>query len=240
MTIALYRDDAYLAEAESKVVAISGGRGLIVDRAVFFPGGGGQPGDSGVVVVENGEVIAVTAIKGDQGEAVLVPDANVQLPSPGTIVVQQLDWTRRYRHMRIHSALHLLSVVVPLPVTGGQISAEKGRLDFDMPDPPKDKQAIEDALNRLVERDLRISDEWISDEELDARPDLVKTMSVKPPRGSGKVRLVRIQDGNEQVDLQPCGGTHVRSTGEIGMLRLGKVEKKSRMNRRINMHLTDA
>ncbi|MEM0944502.1 MAG: alanyl-tRNA editing protein, partial [Pseudomonadota bacterium] len=147
------------------------------------------------------------------------------------------DWEIRHRHMRMHTALHLLSVVIPLPVTGGQIGAEKGRLDFAMPDPPEDKTALEMALNALIAADHPVSDTWISDAELAAKPEMVKTMSVKPPTGQGRVRLVRI-GGAEQVDLQPCGGTHVARTAEIGPIRLGKIEKKGRENRRVSIHLT--
>lgn len=157
----------------------------------------------------------------------------------GTKVTQTLDWERRYRHMRIHTALHLLSVVIPLPVTGGSISAEKGRLDFDMPEAPEDKDALIETLNTLIERDLPVNDAWITDEELAANPGLVKTMSVTPPIGSGRVRLVRIGEGAQQIDLQPCGGTHVARTSEIGRVRIGKIEKKGRQNRRVNLFLDD-
>ncbi len=169
----------------------------------------------------------------------LVPSAPQDLPPIGTEIAQHLDWDRRYRHMRIHTALHLLSVVIPLPVSGGAISAKKGRLDFDMPDAPEDKAALEEQLNALIGRELPVTQDWISDAELDANPGLVKTMSVAPPTGAGRVRLIRIGEGAEQVDLQPCGGTHVKRTGEIGSVRLGKVEKKGRRNRRVYLHLTD-
>ena len=141
--------------------------------------------------------------------------------------------------MQIHTALHLLSVVIPLPVTGGSISAEKGRLDFDMPDAPADKETLQAQLNELVDRDLEVHENWITDEELAAKPDLVKTMSVKPPMGSGRVRLVGIGRDTDQIDLQPCGGTHVARTGEIGRLRIGKIEKKGKQNRRVNIHFDD-
>jgi misacylated tRNA(Ala) deacylase len=154
-------------------------------------------------------------------------------------VTQVLDWDRRYGHMRVHTALHLLSVVIPLGVSGGSISAAKGRLDFNMPDAPEDKAALQAELQELIDRDLPVGEDWITDAELDANPGLVKTMSVSPPRGAGRVRLVRIGAGETQVDLQPCGGTHVASTGEIGRIRLGKVEKKGRLNRRVYLHLEE-
>ncbi len=235
MTVSLYQRDAYLREADATLVAINDRGGVILDRSLFYPTGGGQPGDSGELVVDGETIRIATTVKGDGEDIVLVPESPVKLLA-GAPVLQRIDWDKRLAHMRVHSALHLLSVVIPLPVTGGQISAEKGRLDFDMPTAPDDKQAIEDSLNDLVDRDLEITDEWISDEELAANPGLVKTMSVKPPSGRGKVRLVRISEGDELVDLQPCGGTHVRTTREIGRLRLGKVEKKSRLNRRVNIH----
>ncbi len=150
-----------------------------------------------------------------------------------------LDWDRRHRHMRVHTALHLLSVVIPLPVTGGQIGADRGRLDFDMPEPPDDVQALDEALNALIERDLAVTEDWITDAELAAQPGLVKTMSVAPPTGQGRVRLVRIGQGAEQIDLQPCGGTHVARTGEIGRVAIGKIEKKGRQNRRVSLSLVD-
>jgi alanyl-tRNA synthetase/misacylated tRNA(Ala) deacylase len=168
---------------------------------------------------------------------VLVPAEPVALPAVGTYVTQRLDWERRHRHMRVHSALHLLTVVIPLPVTGGAIAAGSGRLDFAMPDAPEDRDQIETALNALVDRDLVISEDWIDESVLDANPGLVKTMTVQPPRGRGPVRLVRIGAGRDQVDLQPCGGTHVARTGEIGSLRLGKIENKGRQNRRVSILL---
>ncbi len=177
-----------------------------------------------------------TALKVDGGIA-LIPAEPLAMPPVGVAARQLIDWTRRFRHMRVHTALHLLSVVVPLPVTGGQISADKGRLDFDMPDPPGDVAALEEALNTLIERDLTVTDTWITDDALLANPGLVKTMSVRPPTGQGRVRLVRIMDGETPVDLQPCGGTHVCRTGEIGRVEIGKIEKKGRQNRRVTITL---
>ncbi|KUF09055.1 alanyl-tRNA editing protein [Pseudoponticoccus marisrubri] len=234
---ALYREDAYLREATGRVTGHTEEGGLIVTPPLFYPTGGGQPGDSGRIDWSGGQLAIATTVRGAEGAPVMVPAEPAPLPPVGAEVVQVLDWERRHRHMRIHTALHLLSVVIPLPVTGGQIGAGKGRLDFHMPEPPADLAALEAALNGLVDRDLAVTEGWITEAELDARPELVKTMSVQPPRGAGRIRLVRIGDGTEQVDLQPCGGTHVARTGEIGTLRIGKVENKGKQNRRVNITL---
>lgn len=238
MTKPLFRD-AYLREAEATVTGHTPEGGIVVDASLFYPTGGGQPGDSGRIDWAGGSVDIATAVKGEGGTVVLVPASPVALPGPGTLIRQTLDWDRRYRHMRVHTALHLLSVVIPLPVTGGQIGAERGRLDFDMPEPPGDVAEIEARINALVARDLPVTDDWITDAELEANPGLVKTMSVRPPTGQGRVRLVRIGQGADQIDLQPCGGTHVARTGEIGLLRIGKIEKKGKQNRRVSVELAD-
>ena len=235
MTEALFREDAYLRESTATVIAVNDRGGVVLDRSIFYPTGGGQPGDAGRLVWDGGEMPIATTVKGETPDQIVhVPEEGAVPPPVGTEVEAELDWDRRYRHMRIHTALHLLSVVIPLPVTGGQVSAEKGRLDFDMPEAPADKTALEDELNALIGRDLEVSDEWISDAELEAKPEMVKTMSVKPPSGQGQVRLVRI-GGAQAVDLQPCGGTHVRRTAEIGRVRLGKIEKKGKQNRRVSI-----
>ena len=161
------------------------------------------------------------------------------MPPVGALALQVLDWGRRHRHMRMHTALHLLSVVIALPVTGGQIGADRGRLDFAMPDPPDDLGALDAALNALIDRDLPVTDSWITDAELIANPGLVKTLSVMPPLGRGRVRLVRIGAGSDQIDLQPCGGTHVARTGEIGHVEIVRVENKGRQNRRVSLRLVD-
>ena len=236
MTEMLFRQDAYLAEAEAVVTGYTPEGGVLLSASVFYPTGGGQPGDSGWLAWEGGRMAIATALKHEGGVA-LVPGEVVALPPVGTVVVQSLDWARRHRHMRVHTALHLLSVVIPLPVTGGQIGAERGRLDFDMPEPPADVPALEEALNALIGRDLAVTDDWITDEELAANPGLVKTMSVMPPTGQGRVRLVRIGQGAGQIDLQPCGGTHVARTAEIGRVEIGKIEKKGRQNRRVTLAL---
>jgi len=232
ITEPLFRADSYLAEVEAQVLAINDRGGVILNRTVFYATGGGQPGDSGALAASAGEIAIATAVYGDdKSEIVHVPNEGAALPEPGDTVTAAIDWQRRHKHMRIHTALHLLSVVLPFPVTGGSISETAGRLDFDVEGELPDKPAIEERLNALVAADYSVSDEWISDEELLAQPDLVKTMKVKPPMGTGSVRLVRIGD----IDLQPCGGTHVRSTGEIGPLALGKIESKGRQNRRVRI-----
>ncbi|MCR8547363.1 alanyl-tRNA editing protein [Salipiger sp. P9] len=237
MTTRLFYDDSYLREAAGRVVAHTPEGGVVLDATVFYPKGGGQPGDSGRIDWAGGGFAVATAVKGDHGAVVLVPAEPLPLPPPGTEVAQRIDWERRHKHMRVHTALHLLSVVIPLPVTGGAIGAGSGRLDFAMPEPPEDCDAIEEALNDLVDRDLLVTEDWVEDAVLDANPGLVKTMTVQPPRGQGRVRLVRIGEGRQQVDLQPCGGTHVARTGEIGRIRLGKIENKGRQNRRVNLTL---
>ena len=236
----LFREDAYLAEAEAVVVGHTQEGGILLDRTIFYPTSGGQPGDSGWVEWENGSRLSIaTAVKVEGGQVALVPAEPMAMPSVGTIVHQRLDWPRRHRHMRVHTALHLLSVVIPLPVTGGQIGTDRGRLDFDMPEPPSDIAALNEQLNRLIEQDLLVTELWITDEELEANPGLVKTMSVRPPTGHGRVRLVRIGTEGRQVDLQPCGGTHVGRTGEIGLVEITKIEKKGRQNRRVVLSLVD-
>lgn len=234
MTEKLFVTDAYLQEADAIVLAHTEQGGIVLDRSIFYPTGGGQMGDTGQL----GDIAVTTTVKGEDGAIVLMPAEGAALPAIGSPVHQVLDWGTRHRMMRLHTALHLLSVVIPLPVTGGQIRAEKARLDFAMPEPLENKQAVEDALNALIAADHRVTEQWITEAELDAAPELVKTMSVQPPRGAGHIRLVRI-GGDEQIDLQPCGGTHVRTTGEIGAIRFGKMEKKGRMNRRLNVFLED-
>ncbi len=236
MTDPLYRDDAYMRDCAATVTAINNRGGIVLDRSVFYPTGGGQPGDKGVLHWDGGETPIALAVKGEAPDQVVhVPAEGAPLPPVGTQVTARLDWDTRYRHMRVHTALHLLSVVIPLPVTGGSISAAKGRLDFDMPEAPQDKEALENALNELIAGDHPVTTEWITDAEFAANPGMVKTMTVKPPMGQGRVRLLRIGAEDGTVDLQPCGGTHVRSTAEIGPVRFGKVEKKGKQNRRISI-----
>jgi misacylated tRNA(Ala) deacylase len=237
VTERLYLTDPYLQDAEARVLGHSAEGAIILDRTVFYPTGGGQPGDSGWLTWPGARLAIATAVKAEGDRIGLVAADLAGMPPVGTLVRQELDWDRRHRHMRVHTALHLLSVVIPLPVTGGQIGAERGRLDFDMPDPPADLAALEAALNALIDRDLPVTEDWITDAELAANPALVKTMSVRPPMGQGRVRLIRIGRGGDQIDLQPCGGTHVARTGEIGRVEIGKIEKKGRQNRRVSITL---
>ena len=235
MTRLLYREDAYLREAPARVIDVTPEGGIRLDAGLFYPTGGGQPGDSGWIDWEGGRIEIATATRDAEG-LVLVPAGPDVLPPPGTTVVQHLDWVRRWGHMRVHTALHLLTVALPFAVTGGAIAADRGRLDFDMADTP-DPEAVNAALAALVAADLPVTEEWISEDALDASPGLVKTLSVRPPRGAGRVRLIRIGQGEGTVDLQPCGGTHVARTGEIGAVVLGRTEKKGRMNRRVSLVL---
>ncbi|MEO0667880.1 MAG: alanyl-tRNA editing protein [Pseudomonadota bacterium] len=237
MTEMLFRDDAYARDAAATVIGHTDEGGIILDRTLFYPTGGGQPGDSGQITWAGSSLTIATAVKGEGDAIVLVPSEPRALPPRGAQIEQHLDWDRRYAHMRVHTALHLLSVVMPFGVTGGSISAGRGRLDFDMEDAPEDRDAIQDALNAHVEADHKVTEDWITEAELDANPALVKTLTVQPPRGAGRIRLIRIGTDTNAVDLQPCGGTHVARTGEIGGLRLGKIEKKGRRNRRVYLHL---
>ncbi len=233
MTDELFRKDSYLKECDAEVVAVTD-EAFAVDRTVFYPLGGGQPGDTGSMSWPGGSTRITDTRYGDSGQILHRVEDGSPLPAVGETVHLELDWDRRYRHMRMHTAMHLLGAVLRYGVTGGNISAEKSRLDFDMED-SVDKESVAAALQKLVEENHPVSCRWISDAELDANPDLVRTMSVQPPRGKGEVRLLEIED----VDLQPCGGTHLKSTAEVGKVRIGKVEKKGRRNRRVNIHLDD-
>lgn len=232
-TILLFRDDAYLKEAPAVVTALTPEGGVLADRTVFYATAGGQPGDKGVLVrADGGEIALATAVYGpDKADVIHVPAAGSALPEIGEPVTLRLDWEARYKRMRMHTALHLLSVVLPYPVTGGSIGEEDSRLDFDIPDAGLDKDAITARLAEMIATGAAVTESWISDDELLANPGLVKTMSVKPPMGTGRVRLVKI----EGLDLQPCGGTHVRNVSEIGTVQVTKIEKKGQQNRRVRL-----
>lgn len=230
----LFRDDAYARTATARVVAV-GAEGIELDRTIFYPQGGGQQGDAGTLRRANGEAIAIVDTR--KGAA---PDAVVHVGAPGMpqpeigeTLALELDWNRRYALMRLHTALHVMSCVVVAPVTGGNISPEKARLDFDIDISLLDAGRIERETNALIARAVDTETVWIADEELDARPELVKTMSVAPPRGGGRVRLVRIPG----IDLQPCSGTHVRNIGEIGAIRVLKIRSEGQRNKRVEIAL---
>lgn len=233
MTEQLFREDSYLKECDAVVVTVDD-NAIVLDRTVFYPMGGGQPADTGTIHWDGGSAAVIDTRYGDGGAIRHIVAVDAARPQAGGQVHVSIDWDRRYRHMRMHTALHLLGSILKYGVTGGNISAEKSRLDFDMED-TIDKEEVARALKTLVEENHSVSCRWITDEELEAQPDLVRTMSVQPPKGAGKVRLLEI----EAVDLQPCGGTHLKSTGEVGQVRIGKVEKKGKRNRRVNIHLDD-
>ena len=232
----LFRTDAEARETTARVIAATP-EGVVLDRTVFYARAGGQPGDAGVLRWAGGEMTVSEAVKGADDTVLHLPVPGAALPDVGAAVTAVLDWDRRHRFMRLHTAMHLLCSLIPgAGVTGGQIAVEKARLDFDLPDPPT-KEALTAALNALVAADHAVSETWITEAELDANPGLVRTLSVQPPRGSGRIRLVRIGEAAAPVDLQPCGGTHVRSTGEIGRVEVVKIENKGKANRRVTLVL---
>ena len=236
----VYYNAPYKKEHEARIIGISTEFGVKLDEPIFYPMGGGQPGDLGTIIVNGIHFKINDTVKGPEGQVyVKIEDADVITNlKVGTQVTQRLAWDIRYKYMKTHTALHLLSVCLPFPVTGGQISFEKGRVDFDMPESPS-KDEITDKLNSMVEADYAVSYDLISQQELRERPQLIKTMSVKPPQNVEFVRLVRIGSSDNVIDLQPCGGTHVKSTREIGKLFISKIEKKGRMNRRVSVVLQD-
>lgn len=236
MTEGLFREDSYQAEVDCTVVALVE-NGVISDQTVFYPTGGGQPGDTGKMILADGsEIDIVNTRKADNDGIAHIVSEDSNLPAIGDKIKVVLDWERRHKLMRMHTALHLLCSLVDAGVTGGSIGEEKGRLDFDLEDAP-DKESLNEAINKVIAEDHPVSHSWSTDAELEANPGLIRTMSVKPPMGSGKVRTIRIGTEQATVDFQPCGGTHVRSTNEIGPIRIGKIEKKGRQNRRVNLHL---
>jgi misacylated tRNA(Ala) deacylase len=238
MTEKLYRDDAYLKSTPASIVSVTDRGGIVLDRTVFYAAAGGQPGDVGSIDIPGiGAIAIATAVyDADKATIVHVPAAPLaSMPAAGTLVTASLDWDNRHKLMRMHTGLHLLCSLVKFPVTGGQIGTEEGRLDFDIADADAiDKDRLTDELNALINGNHAISEQWITDAEMEANPNLVRTMSVKPPMGSGRVRLVLIGEGGS-IDRQPCGGTHVKNTGEIGRLAVTKIEKKGKLNRRIRV-----
>ena len=231
MTEELFREDAYLQSCEA-VVHAAGLEGVVLDRTVFYPMGGGQPGDTGTLTRADGRTMTIVDTRkgAAPGEVLHVLASGQELPAAGERVTVALDWARRHRHMRMHTCLHLLCAVVPAGVTGGQVGDARSRLDFDVGELVLDKAEIEGKLNALIAANHAATPRWIADEELAATPELVRTMSVKPPTGQGRVRLLDIGPG---VDLQPCGGTHVKATGEIGPVVVEKIENKGKRNRRV-------
>jgi misacylated tRNA(Ala) deacylase len=232
MTELLFRDDGYLRCCTARVTSTDR-QGIRLDCTVFYPTGGGQPGDTGVLHLASGQALRTSdTIKGEAADEVIhIPAPGSPLPEPGTELVAEIDWDRRYRLMRMHTCLHLLCSIVPGAVTGGQVSDGRGRLDFDVPGAGLDKEGIGERLNALIAERRSVGPRWITDEELAERPELVRTMSVKPPMGIGRVRLIEISG----VDLQPCGGTHIRDTAEIGPVAVTKIENKGKQNRRVNL-----
>lgn len=235
MTEELFREDAYQKECEATVVAVDE-NGIVLDKTVFYPTGGGQPGDMGVFRTGDGRQVPIIDTRKAAERIVHVPEEGAPALAEGDTLTATLDWDRRYMHMRIHTSMHILCSQVDAAVTGGQIGDKKGRIDFDIPGDKPDKEVLGAAIQAVVDGNHPVSISWITDAELEANPELVRTMSVKPPTGAGHVRMISIGDA---VDYQPCGGTHLKSTGEIGRITVGKIENKGKQNRRINIHVGD-
>ncbi len=235
-TDCLFREDSYLKDCDATVVAIEPNGGIVLDRTVFYAASGGQPADRGTLVSKAGAAIPVAnVVFTDPGKTTIahVPVPGAPPVAIGDTIRAEIDWPIRHARMRMHTALHLLSAVLPYPVTGGSVGEAESRLDFDIPDAGLDKDAITAKLAEMIATNAGVSSRWIADAELEANPALIKTMSVKPPMGTGRVRLIEIAG----LDLQPCGGTHVRSTAEIGAVRVTQVEKKGKLNRRVRLAL---
>jgi len=233
-TECLFRDDSYLKTCDARVVGLTEQGGIVLDRTVFYATSGGQPGDTGKLTTATGVDIPIeTAVYTDtaKSEIAHVPATGSAAPKIGDAVTVAIDWEKRHARMRMHTALHLLSAVLPYAVTGGSVGDVESRLDFDIPEAGLDKDAISAKVAEMIAANAIVSSRWITDAELEANPGLVKTMSVKPPMGTGRVRLIEIAG----FDLQPCGGTHVRTTGEIGAVRVTQIEKKGKQNRRVRL-----
>jgi misacylated tRNA(Ala) deacylase len=233
-TDCLFREDSYLRDCNATVVGLTDAGGVVLDRTVFYAASGGQPADRGVLTTASGDAVAIAGASytdADKSMIAHLPAAAGAKVKIGEPVQAAIDWELRYARMRMHTALHLLSAVLPFPVTGGAVGEREGRLDFDIPEAGLDKDEITSKLAEMIAADAEVRSRWISDAELAAQPNLVKTMSVKPPMGTGRVRLIEIVG----YDLQPCGGTHVRTTREIGDVRVTQIEKKGRQNRRVRI-----
>jgi misacylated tRNA(Ala) deacylase len=236
-TAALFRDDAYAREAEGIVLRVNDRGGIVLDRTIFYATSGGQPGDTGRLIRANGGgvvAIAGTITGESKDEIIHIPAAGATLPQPGEALQLVIDWERRYRLMRMHTACHLLTVVCPFPITGAAVAEDDSRVDFDIPEAGFTKEDVTRALAELVAANHPVYTRWITDEDLAASPTLVKSKNVRPPTGTGRIRLVCIGE-NAVIDSQPCGGTHVKSTGEVGEIHIGKIEKKGRENRRFRI-----
>jgi misacylated tRNA(Ala) deacylase len=235
-TDCLFREDSYLQDCDATVVAIQPDGGIVLDRTVFYAASGGQPADKGALTTPSGDRIEIANVVFiDPGKTTIahVPAPGAPAAAVGDIVKATIDWPIRHARMRMHTALHLLSAALPYAVTGGSVGEAESRLDFDIPDAGLDKDAITARLAEMIATNAGVTSRWISDAELEANPGLVKTMSVKPPMGTGQVRLIEIAG----LDLQPCGGTHVRNTAEIGAVRVTQIEKKGKLNRRVRLAL---
>lgn len=235
-TEALFREDSYLREAEAEVLAVSERGGLILDRTIFYATSGGQPGDTGTMTLADGTVVPIAAtVTGEtKDEIIHVPAEGAVAPLVGSRVKLAIDWPRRFNLMRMHTACHLVSVICPFPITGASVAEDDSRIDLDIPDTSYTKELVTERLMEMVRADHPVFMRWITDEELAANPGLVKSKNVRPPSGTGRIRLVCIGE-NASVDSQPCGGTHVARTGEIGEIHIGKIEKKGRENRRYRL-----
>ena len=236
ITEALFRDDAYATTAQATVIAVDGNGGIVLDRTVFYATSGGQPGDSGVLRRADGTSIAIAAtVTGESKDQIIhVPADGAALPEIGEELSLEIDWERRLKLMRMHTACHLLTVVCPYPITGASVGEDDSRVDFDIPDAGVTREDVTARLMELVRADHPVFTSWITDDDLAANPSLVKSKNVRPPVGTGRIRLVGIGDDGS-VDTQPCGGTHVASTGEVGDIHIGKIEKKGRENRRFRI-----
>jgi misacylated tRNA(Ala) deacylase len=235
-TAIFFRDDSYLKEIDATVLAINERGGILTDRTVFYATSGGQPGDTGVFVRADGSTITITAtVTGESKDEIIhVPAPDQAVPAIGEELLLRIDWERRYKLMRMHAACHLLSVVCPFPITGAAVGEDDSRVDFDLPDAGVTKEGVTAKLMELVNANHPIFTRWITDEELAANPGLIKSKNVRPPTGTGRIRLVCIGE-NASVDSQPCGGTHVATTGEVGAIHIGKIEKKGKENRRFRI-----